>query len=66
MLCNMIKLCLFCDAGLAHNPIFNYYLLLLKKRKKLLRYNAGWAAAVRKPRPLYIDGGSKFKVFLFI
>lgn len=34
MLCNMIKLCLFCDAGLAHNPIFNYYLLLLKKKEK--------------------------------
>lgn len=34
MLCNTIKLCLFCDAGLAHNPIFNYYLLPLKKKKK--------------------------------
>lgn len=41
MLYNTMELCLFCDAGLTHNAIFNYYLLPLKKKKILLRYNVG-------------------------
>jgi len=67
MLRNMIKMWLFCDAELAHNPIFNYYLSLSKNKEKgLLWFNASWTAAVGKPTAFYIDGGSKFQVFLFI
>lgn len=62
MLYNTVELCLFCDARLTHNAIFNYYLLPLKKKK----YYYVIMSAVGNLRALYIDGGSKFKVLLFI
>lgn len=37
MLYSTMELCLFCDAGLAHNAIFNYYLLPLFFFFKLLK-----------------------------